>query len=73
VDRLWPDNPPGTALGLGVTPPYRRSDAGAESGEASWTVSVTLCADTRIVPANAAGPLLAAIRRLLEHPLEMAL
>lgn len=73
VDHGWPDLPSGTSIGLGVDPPRAPYPGSKESAPTGALLGLSLCADTRVIPPNTAESLLAAIRRLLERPLEMAL
>ena len=73
VDRHWPAPPPGARASLGFARP-RRGPVGRENGvEVGYVLTLTLSADPAQLDSIAAGRLLAAVRRLVEHPLEMVL
>ena len=73
VDRHWPAPPPGARASLGFARP-RRGPVGRENGvEVGYVLTLTLSADPAELDSIAAGRLLAAVRRLVEHPLEMVL
>ena len=73
VNRHWPIPPPGTHVTVGTTAPRREPVVRAESVGVGDVLTLTLSADPSEIEAAEAGRLLAAIRRFIEHPLEMAL
>jgi pyruvate dehydrogenase E2 component (dihydrolipoamide acetyltransferase) len=73
VNRHWPVPRRGARVTVGTAPPRRQPVAQGESVGVGDVLTLTLCADTREIEAAAAARLLAAIRRFIEHPLEMAL
>jgi pyruvate dehydrogenase E2 component (dihydrolipoamide acetyltransferase) len=73
VNRHWPVPRPGARVTVGTAPPRRQPVAQGESVGVGDVLTLTLCADTREIEAAAAARLLAAIRRFIEQPLEMAL
>jgi pyruvate/2-oxoglutarate dehydrogenase complex dihydrolipoamide acyltransferase (E2) component len=73
VDRHWPSPEPGSAPSLGFSPPRAQPVLREDSVAPGFVLTLTLCADAEALEADAAARLLAAIRRFIEHPLEMVL
>ncbi|MCS5635592.1 MAG: 2-oxo acid dehydrogenase subunit E2, partial [Myxococcota bacterium] len=73
VDRHWPVPPSGARASLGFTRPRRVPVGRADGVEVGYVLTLTLSADPAGLDSVAAGRLLAAVRRLVEHPLEMVL
>ena len=71
VDRHWPAHPAGARISLGIAPPRPSPTVRGESPVAGYALGLTLSAAEG--ESAAAARLLARIRRLIEHPLEMTL
>jgi pyruvate dehydrogenase E2 component (dihydrolipoamide acetyltransferase) len=71
VDRHWPAHPAGARISLGIAPPRPSPTVRGESPVAGYALGLTLSAAEG--ESATAARLLARIRRLIEHPLEMTL
>jgi len=73
IDRHWPVPPAGARASLGFTRPRRAPVSTADGVQVGYVLTLTLSADPAGLDSGGAGRLLAAVRRRLEHPLEMTL